>query len=506
MDSTFQRRYFTLIIYLLLASFTFNTKANINLNICTAEIETLPTLNGGRIKPLRVHVKETFKYLFGKIEFKNLTLTQAYCLLSSTKTENRVSLEVFLKLEHKDTISLFDNKKSIHFEELLKLVPKIKTAEISEIENNSYKKDLKKILSKISLYKEITAGKNWLLPSIKDGKIEWINIDKILNQNQQVQLKLSSLEESYKKLYGTNYLVEYYFDKALLTSWAMLLTILALCALVLLKQFKMAQLLALLTIVIQTLYICLRSYISGRAPITNMYETVLFSGHGALLLALILAHLKKEKIYIYMGLVYNLCCLMMILFAGSMVSPEISPLVPVLRDNFWLSTHVTSIILSYSAFALSWILANTLVIRGKFKVLSRQDEIYYSDVIYLTLKFGVSLLFTGIILGGVWADYSWGRFWGWDPKETWSLIVLCIYMAILHGRYTNWVNDKLFKIYVASAFMGVMMAWFGVNYILASGLHSYGFSEGGAIFLGCFFTIQILILILTTSKTSKIST
>ena len=119
---------------------------------------------------------------------------------------------------------------------------------------------------------------------------------------------------------------------------------------------------------------------------------------------------------------------------------------------------------------------------------------------YSCLKYGVTLLAGGIILGGVWADYSWGRFWGWDPKETWSLIVLCIYMVILHGRYTSWIDNRKFVPFTAFAFLSVMMAWFGVNYILASGLHSYGFSEGGAIFLGAFFTIQVLILLVTTPK------
>src|SRR5690606_38352780 len=129
--------------------------------------------------------------------------------------------------------------------------------------------------------------------------------------------------------------------------------------------------------------------------------------------------------------------------------------------------------------------------------ISAEDERYYADLIYTCLKCGTVMLAAGIILGGVWADYSWGRFWGWDPKETWSLIVLCLYMAILHGRYTAWIPPKRFATLVAGAFMSVMMAWFGVNYILASGLHSYGFSEGGAVFLGSFFLIQTALLIIT---------
>jgi len=181
-----------------------------------------------------------------------------------------------------------------------------------------------------------------------------------------------------------------------------------------------------------------------------------------------------------------------------MLSESISPLVPVLRDNFWLSTHVTTIIMSYGALALSWILANTVLIKKKFTGLNKQDDLYYSELIYTTLKYGTIMLGAGIILGGVWADYSWGRFWGWDPKETWSLIAFIIYMAILHGRNTTWISPKRFIPLVAGAFMSIMMAWFGVNYILASGLHSYGFSEGGAIFLGSFFLIQTGVIIIST--------
>jgi ABC-type transport system involved in cytochrome c biogenesis permease subunit len=228
-----------------------------------------------------------------------------------------------------------------------------------------------------------------------------------------------------------------------------------------------------------------------------MYETVLFSGFGSLTLALVLGHLKKEKLFVYMGLGYNVCTLMMLNFANGMLSATISPLVPVLRDNFWLSTHVTCVILSYGALALSWILANSVLIKRKWGKITKKEELYYADVIYTTLKWGTTMLAAGVILGGVWADYSWGRFWGWDPKETWSLIVLFVYMAILHGRYTSWIKPARFITITAGAFLSVMMAWFGVNYILATGLHSYGFSEGGAIFLGSFFLVQISIILLT---------
>ena len=103
-----------------------------------------------------------------------------------------------------------------------------------------------------------------------------------------------------------------------------------------------------------------------------------------------------------------------------------------------------------------------------------------SNFIYRAMQVGVLLIAAGTILGGVWADYSWGRFWGWDPKEVWALITLLVYLIPLHGRFAGWVST--FGLVVASVvcFLSVIMAWYGVNFVLGVGLHSYGFVEGGS--------------------------
>jgi ABC-type transport system involved in cytochrome c biogenesis permease subunit len=103
-----------------------------------------------------------------------------------------------------------------------------------------------------------------------------------------------------------------------------------------------------------------------------------------------------------------------------------------------------------------------------------------SNFVYRTMQVGVLLIAAGTILGGVWADYSWGRFWGWDPKEVWALITLLVYLIPLHGRFAGWVST--FGLVVASVvcFLSVVMAWYGVNFVLGVGLHSYGFVEGGS--------------------------
>ena len=102
-----------------------------------------------------------------------------------------------------------------------------------------------------------------------------------------------------------------------------------------------------------------------------------------------------------------------------------------------------------------------------------------SNFIYRAMQVGVLLVAAGTILGGVWADYSWGRFWGWDPKEVWALITLLVYLVPLHGRFAGWVNTFGLTVASVACFLSVLMAWYGVNFVLGVGLHSYGFTEGG---------------------------
>src|SRR5438876_5139382 len=162
---------------------------------------------------------------------------------------------------------------------------------------------------------------------------------------------------------------------------------------------------------------------------------------------------------------------------------NIDPLVPVLRDNFWLTVHVLTITLSYAAFALAMGFGHILLWRYARNPAAASADAPMHFWLYRILQLGVLLLAAGTILGGIWADYSWGRFWGWDPKETWALIALLVYVAILHGRYAGWISPKTFLPVTALAYLSVLMCWFGVNYILAAGLHSYGWSQNGTVFL-----------------------
>ena len=473
---------------------------------CNDSLETIPILQGGRVKPLLVHAKETFKSITGKTKVDGKSAVTAYCLLSLKSFGLPISIKAKAKIEHIELKKLFglpNSESKMEFDLLTSKMNMIRSAAARIKEENSYKTSLSKLFEQVSIYNDITSGKNWLLAmSTNKQNISWEPISKIEDKKNLDNLK-NKIEQS-QKLYISNnsddYLLEITYIKMHLVGWSIFLSLVALFTLVLFKNFLISLSFSAITVIVELTYLTLRTIISGRAPVTNMYETVLFSGLGALILALIIGHLKKDKIIVLVGLAYNVLSLFMITFAHGMFSSSIGPLVPVLRDNFWLATHVTTIILSYGALALSWVLSNTILFKKRFLTLSDEDLKRYSDIAYICLKYGTVLLAAGIILGGIWADYSWGRFWGWDPKETWSLIVLLIYMAIIHGKHTSWIPPHRFIPLTAGAFMSVMMAWFGVNYILASGLHSYGFSQGGAIFLFTFFALQIVFLIVTNTN------
>jgi len=223
-----------------------------------------------------------------------------------------------------------------------------------------------------------------------------------------------------------------------------------------------------------------RIWIAGRPPVSNMYESVIWVSFGTMLFAWILYITRKARILITVSTAVAGILLIVADSAPAVMDPSIHPLVPVLRSNLWLTVHVLTITLGYAAFALTLGLGNVTLfhyLKGGAGSTSRITAL--NDLTYRAMQFGVVLLAAGTLLGGVWADYSWGRFWGWDPKEVWALIALMGYIIILHARYTGWTGQFGFAALTVIGFTLVVMAWYGVNFVLGAGLHSYGFSTGG---------------------------
>lgn len=244
-----------------------------------------------------------------------------------------------------------------------------------------------------------------------------------------------------------------------------------------------------------------RMQIAGRPPVTNMYESVIWVGFGISAIALLFELIYRAKYYLLAAAPLSVVCLILADSLPAILDPTIKPLVPVLRDNFWLSIHVPTITLSYASFALALGLGHIILAQYLFAPQATQRIRSLAKWNYGILQVGVLLLTTGIILGGIWAHFSWGRFWGWDPKETWALIALMCYVVPLHGRLVGWLADFGMTVTSVVAFNAVLMAWYGVNFVLGTGLHSYGFGTGGSeLFIAGFVGLDLLFVLVTAVK------
>lgn len=272
------------------------------------------------------------------------------------------------------------------------------------------------------------------------------------------------------------------------------------------KKFQMpAAALTVTAFLIHILGFIFRCKIAGRPPVTNMYESVIWVSLGAMLFGFIVYWRRKDSIVLCVATYLSAFGLIAGNSAPAIMDPAIHPLVPVLRSNYWLTIHVLTITLGYAAFALTMGLGNVALYHflrsvpkqdAAQKVQRLQRAQALNDLVYRAMQFGVVLLAAGTILGGVWADYSWGRFWGWDPKEVWALIALLVYLAILHGRFAGWVGPFGYSALTVLGFSSVVMAWYGVNFVLGAGLHSYGFSSGGGWPVGLGLAIQLGFVVL----------
>lgn len=234
--------------------------------------------------------------------------------------------------------------------------------------------------------------------------------------------------------------------------------------------------------VMHTAGFTLRCLIAGRPPVSNMYESVIWVAWAAALFSILLGLIYRKPLFPQAAAWVASFSLLIGESFPVALDPSLSPLVPVLRSNYWLTLHVLTITLSYGAFALAWGIAHVNLWSFAFHPEREEEHERIHDSLYRVLQAGVALLAAGTILGGVWANASWGRFWGWDPKETWALIALLGYLTVLHGRFAGWLGAFGTALGSAVAFLGVLMAWYGVNFVLAAGLHSYGFGGGGVLY------------------------
>uniref|UniRef100_UPI0035939F3B cytochrome c biogenesis protein n=1 Tax=Pricia sp. TaxID=2268138 RepID=UPI0035939F3B len=225
----------------------------------------------------------------------------------------------------------------------------------------------------------------------------------------------------------------------------------------------------------------LRWYISGHAPWTNAYESILYVSWATMGMGLLFA----RKSNMTLGAAAFVTGILLWIAHQNWVDPAISTLVPVL-DSYWLMIHVAVIVASYGPLIVGAILGLVCLIlmiltnkKNKAKMDLNIKELTIINEVALTV--GLIMLTIGNFLGGQWANESWGRYWGWDPKETWALISIMVYAFVIHTRLVPGLRGKwTFNFLSLIAVFSIGMTYFGVNYYLV-GLHSYGQSGAAAI-------------------------
>ena len=234
----------------------------------------------------------------------------------------------------------------------------------------------------------------------------------------------------------------------------------------------------------------LRIIIMQRPPVSTLYESILFVSLIGVICASLLEYNRKDGMGIFMGAIVG----GVLHFVGLGYANDgdtLGMLVAVLNSNFWLATHVTTITIGYGTSLFAGVLGHVYLLQT---IRTPFDKKYLKTVnanVYGATLFALFFTLFGTILGGIWADQSWGRFWGWDPKENGALLIVMWQIMMLHLRITGFVKPMGFALGMILNNIVVILAWFGVN-LLGVGLHSYGFATGIAINISLFIAFELI--------------
>ena len=266
---------------------------------------------------------------------------------------------------------------------------------------------------------------------------------------------------------------------------------------------QIAFIFIIILFIAQTAGLAMRWYISGHAPWSSGYESMLFISWATCLGGIIFSRRSE----ITLSLTAVLSGLTLLVASMSWMSPEITNLVPVLK-SYWLIVHVSVITASYGFLGIGALLGFLNLILMIFRNKHNSNRINFTirelvNVIQITLMVGLLMLIIGSFLGGVWANESWGRYWGWDPKETWALVTILVYTFICHMHRIPGLKGN-FQMSAAAlvGFSSVLMTYFGVNYYL-SGLHSYAQGEPAPVPAGIYTAVAIVFVVITAAGFSE---
>ncbi len=500
-----------------------------------ASLNDLAVQDGGRIKPYDSFAKETLQLIYGKKTYNQKPATEivlTWLLVPTVWLDQKIfelrNPQILEKLNLAAADRYYSSQQLFENRQFRELMEELKQQRASKEKLTPYFQALQRLESQFFVFREMISG-NLLKLIPVSGKDSWQAVSEFPRPAQDLFAKLAQsfvqsldkpegqkqtaqLAQEFKtyaraqapEKYPSDFRLqaEVHYNQFHPFLWASICYGLAAIFLMLTWVFgkswgvKFGWFFALTAFALHTYGFVLRIFLAGRPPVSNMYESIVWVAWGTFVFSMILEIIYRRRFILWAGSLASCIALIIADQAPTILDSSIQPLEAVLRSNLWLTIHVLTITLSYAAFLLAFILGNA----GLFMYAGKQEPNPQKvkplvEAIYRSMQIGVGFLAPGIILGGIWADYSWGRFWGWDPKETWALIVLLGYIAVLHARISKWIQDFGTIAAAVVSFSLVIMAWYGVNYVLGAGLHSYGFGAGGFQYVGSFVMLEIFAVI-----------
>lgn len=264
--------------------------------------------------------------------------------------------------------------------------------------------------------------------------------------------------------------------------------------LALLLKVKRAPLCFFFAWAAHTSILAMRIFILGRAPVSNMFETILYVPWVAALFSLLL-HWRTPQSWLLAAASFSSIALLIVLRITGL-DQGLENVQAVLDSQYWLITHVLMVVGSYGVFLLASALAHFYLIQTLFQEEKSADLSPLLNGVLHCMYLGTGLLVCGTVLGGIWAAESWGRFWDWDPKESWAFISSCFYLIWIHLYRFRQIGERTLALGAGLGFLAITFTWYGVNYILGTGLHSYGFGSGGETLYYSFLLADFSLLLL----------
>ena len=501
------------------------------------EIGDIPLQDEGRIKPLDTFARNHLLAFYGKRSIKELDMGATDWIINLIlDPENGRDQKIFNIRNPEVASSLFLDWTNEHKYSFNQITPGLseQSSMLEMIDQKDasdrtvYEKQLYEISRNILRFEEISYLKalKFIPPSNNSESGEWLSpFDFILkgipaNENQEAilnslqmylanrlagnDLEMSSALNRYEMALSTFQGINVKVDNLKKETWMnrvnlfyislglYLLSFIFLSISWMIKPILLNRVAYLLLISGTAMHgygIFLRMQIMERPPVTTLYESVIFVSLIIMTLAVLLEYFRKDGLGIFVGSVSG-SVLHYVGFSYAADGDTLGMLVAVLNSNFWLATHVTTITIGYGASLMAGCVGHLYLIQEIRGVNSASLKSIFNNLFGITL---LALFFTlfGTILGGIWADQSWGRFWGWDPKENGALLIVLWQLMMIHMRLSGLAKPKEFALGMALNNIIVALAWFGVN-LLQVGLHSYGFDDGVARNLFMFIGFEII--------------